>query len=181
VAVALAGGGTDMAITVNSVAPGEISTPITGQTDADPREQRRPGIPLGRTGHAAEVAAAVAFLATPAAGYITGTSLVVDGGLLLMGAQAGTAYPADDWRSPQPRVFAARERVAASGGPRPGPKEVFMRRESDLHSPREDDELKAELDGTLRGNGPTRAEEGRDAEGPADDDPDVPPASGGAS
>jgi NAD(P)-dependent dehydrogenase (short-subunit alcohol dehydrogenase family) len=87
-------------ITVNSVAPGEISTPMTGQTDADPREQDRPGIPLGRPGHAAEVAAAVAFLATPAAGYITGTSLVVDGGLLLMGAQAGTAYPGHDWRSP---------------------------------------------------------------------------------
>ncbi|WIV54299.1 SDR family oxidoreductase [Amycolatopsis nalaikhensis] len=87
-------------ITVNSVAPGEISTPMTGQTDADPREQERPGIPLGRTGHAAEVAAAVAFLATPAAGYITGTSVAVDGGLLLMGAQAGTAYPGHDWRSP---------------------------------------------------------------------------------
>jgi len=73
-------------ITVNSVAPGEISTPMTGQTDADPREQDRPGIPLGRPGHAA--------------GYITGTSLVVDGGLLLMGAQHGTAHRGHDWRSP---------------------------------------------------------------------------------
>jgi hypothetical protein len=56
-----------------------------------------------------------------------------------------------------------------------------MRRESDQHSPREDDELKAELSGTLRGNGPSRAEEWRDPEGPADDDPDVPPVGGGAS
>ncbi|MEU4674031.1 SDR family oxidoreductase [Amycolatopsis sp. NPDC023774] len=87
-------------ITVNSVAPGEISTPMTGQTDADPREQDRPGIPLGRPGHAREVAAAVAFLATPAAGYITGASLVVDGGLMLMGAQAGTAFPDQSWRTP---------------------------------------------------------------------------------
>ncbi|MBB4689163.1 SDR family oxidoreductase [Amycolatopsis jiangsuensis] len=87
-------------ITVNSVAPGEISTPMTGQTDADPREQRRPGVPLGRTGDAREVAAAVAFLATPAAGYITGASLVVDGGLIQMGAQAGTAFPDDSWRRP---------------------------------------------------------------------------------
>ncbi|MFD5247745.1 hypothetical protein ACFWIW_24630 [Amycolatopsis sp. NPDC058340] len=54
-----------------------------------------------------------------------------------------------------------------------------MHRESDLHSPREDDELKAELQGTLRGTGPTRAEEGREAEGPADDDPDVPPVGNG--
>ncbi len=87
-------------ITVNSVAPGEISTPMTGQTDVDPREQERPGVPLGRTGHAREVAAAVAFLATPAAGYITGASLVVDGGLLLMGPQAGTAFPDHSWRTP---------------------------------------------------------------------------------
>ncbi|MEV6322897.1 SDR family oxidoreductase [Nocardia sp. NPDC051787] len=55
-------------ITMNSVAPGEISTPMTGQEDVDPREQYRPGVPLGRTGHAKEVAAVVAFLATPAAG-----------------------------------------------------------------------------------------------------------------
>ena len=68
-----------------------------GLPDADPREQDRSGIPLGRPGHAAEVAAAVAF---PAAGYITGTSLVVDGGLLLMGAQHGTAHRGHDWRSP---------------------------------------------------------------------------------
>ncbi|MBN9748291.1 SDR family oxidoreductase [Amycolatopsis sp. A1MSW2902] len=87
-------------ITVNSVAPGEISTPMTGQTDVDPRDQERPGIPLGRPGHAREVAAAVAFLATPAAGYITGASLVVDGGLMRMGAQAGTAFPDHSWRRP---------------------------------------------------------------------------------
>ncbi|MGM1061850.1 SDR family oxidoreductase, partial [Saccharothrix sp. Mg75] len=76
------------AITVNSVAPGEISTPMTGQEDVDPREQSRPGVPLGRPGHAAEVAAVVAFLATPAAGYVTGASFVVDGGMTLMGPQA---------------------------------------------------------------------------------------------
>lgn len=70
-------------ITVNSVAPGEISTPMTGQDDTDPRSEHRPGIPLGRPGHAKEVASAVAFLATPAAGYITGASYVVDGGMLL--------------------------------------------------------------------------------------------------
>jgi hypothetical protein len=50
-----------------------------------------------------------------------------------------------------------------------------MYRESDRHSPREDDELKAEMRGMLQGNGPSRAEEWRDPEPPADDDPDVPP------
>ncbi|WP_051399912.1 SDR family oxidoreductase [Haloechinothrix halophila] len=86
-------------ITVNSIAPGEISTPMTGQDDVDPREQRRPGVPLGRTGDAHEVAAAVSFLATPAASYITGTSLPVDGGVTLMGVEAGLRLGGDDWRT----------------------------------------------------------------------------------
>ncbi|ONI76044.1 SDR family oxidoreductase [Actinosynnema sp. ALI-1.44] len=88
------------AITVNSVAPGEISTPMTGQEDVDPRTEPRPGVPLGRPGHAREVAAAVAFLATPAAGYVTGASLVVDGGMLLMGPQASQLLSDDTWRRP---------------------------------------------------------------------------------
>lgn len=85
-------------ITVNSIAPGEISTPMTGQDNVDPREQSRPGVPLGRTGDAHEVATAVSFLATPAASYITGTSLPVDGGLMLMGVEAGLRMGDDDWR-----------------------------------------------------------------------------------
>ncbi len=88
------------AITVNAVAPGEISTPMTGQEDVDPRTEPRPGVPLGRPGHASEVAAAVAFLATPAAGYVTGASLVVDGGMLLMGPQASERLTGDEWRRP---------------------------------------------------------------------------------
>ena len=76
------------AITVNAVAPGEISTPMTGQHDVDPRTEKRPGIPLGRPGHAREIAAAVVFLASPDASYVTGESFVVDGGLLLMAAVA---------------------------------------------------------------------------------------------
>ncbi|WP_158890437.1 SDR family oxidoreductase [Amycolatopsis anabasis] len=87
-------------ITVNSVAPGEISTPMTGQEDADPRQQLRPGVPLGRTGDAREVAAVVAFLATPAAGYVTGASWPVDGGMLLMGPQASAELAHHNWRSP---------------------------------------------------------------------------------
>ncbi len=73
-------------ITVNAVAPGEIATPMTGAHDQDPRTIARPGIPAGRPGHAREIAAAIAFLASPEASYVTGESFVVDGGLLLMAA-----------------------------------------------------------------------------------------------
>jgi NAD(P)-dependent dehydrogenase (short-subunit alcohol dehydrogenase family) len=74
-------------ITVNSVAPGEISTPMTGQHEVDPGTQERPGIPAGRPGSAHEIAAIVAFLASPEARYATGQSFIVDGGLMLMAAE----------------------------------------------------------------------------------------------
>ncbi|MDO8384678.1 MAG: SDR family oxidoreductase [Microbacterium sp.] len=85
-------------ITVNSVAPGEIATPMTGQEDEDPRATDRPGVPLGRPGDAREIAAVVAFLASPAASYVTGASYAVDGGMLQMGPQAGSHIESDDWR-----------------------------------------------------------------------------------
>ncbi|MEU9227493.1 SDR family oxidoreductase [Streptomyces massasporeus] len=87
-------------ITVNAVAPGEISTPMTGQEDTDPHTESRPGIPLGRPGDAREVAAVIAFLAGPDASYVTGASWSVDGGMLRMGPQAGSHLTNDDWRRP---------------------------------------------------------------------------------
>src|SRR5919202_959905 len=57
-------------ITVNAVAPGEIATPMTGMEDQDPTEGHRPGLPRGRPGAASEIAAVVAFLASPAASYV---------------------------------------------------------------------------------------------------------------
>jgi NAD(P)-dependent dehydrogenase (short-subunit alcohol dehydrogenase family) len=85
-------------ITVNAVAPGEIATPMTGQEDEDPSRTHRPGVPLGRPGDAREIAAVVALLAAPDSGYVTGSSWVVDGGMLLMGPQAGSHLRSDDWR-----------------------------------------------------------------------------------
>jgi NAD(P)-dependent dehydrogenase (short-subunit alcohol dehydrogenase family) len=73
-------------ITVNAVAPGEIATKMTGAEDEDPRDEQRDHIPAGRPGDAREVGAAIAFLCSPEASYVTGHSLVVDGGLTLMAA-----------------------------------------------------------------------------------------------
>ena len=87
-------------ITANAVAPGEIATPMTGQTDTDPDREQRPGVPLGRPGDAREVAAVIAFLASPLSAYVTGASWAVDGGMLQMGPQAGSHITGDDWRTP---------------------------------------------------------------------------------
>ncbi|MFD0047260.1 SDR family oxidoreductase [Pseudarthrobacter scleromae] len=85
-------------ITANSVAPGEIATPMTGQENEDPATKDRPGVPLGRPGDAREVAAVIAFLASPASSYVNGASWAVDGGMLQMGPQAGSHITSQEWR-----------------------------------------------------------------------------------
>ena len=85
------------AITVNAVAPGEVSTPMTGQEDTDPHTEHRPGIPLGRPASAKEVAAVIAFLAGRDASYVTGASILVDGGQTRMGPMINW-MPDDRWR-----------------------------------------------------------------------------------
>lgn len=76
-------------ITVNAVAPGETATPMNNVAEGvDAAALARPDIPIGRPGRPREVAAAIAYLASPEAAYTTGASFVVDGGLLLMAAIA---------------------------------------------------------------------------------------------
>ncbi|MEI7445088.1 MAG: 3-oxoacyl-ACP reductase FabG [Burkholderiales bacterium] len=70
-------------ITVNCVAPGFIDTDMTRALDASQTATLLQQIPLGRLGDPADIAAAVGFLCTPAAGYVTGSTLHVNGGMYM--------------------------------------------------------------------------------------------------
>lgn len=87
-------------ILVNTVAPGHTATPMNYGSDVPNAYQtERPVIPLGRPAEPSEIAAAVTFLASPAASYLTGSSLLVDGGLRLVSGpeslQRATGLPPD--------------------------------------------------------------------------------------
>jgi 3-oxoacyl-[acyl-carrier protein] reductase len=71
-------------ITVNAVAPGFILTDLTKDLPSELKDASLKMIPLGRWGSPQEIAAAVAFLASDEAGYITGHVLSVDGGMVMM-------------------------------------------------------------------------------------------------
>ena len=71
-------------ITVNAVAPGFITTPMTDKLTDDKKSGLLSQIPAGRMGEPSEIAAAVAYLASPQAGYVTGTTLHVNGGMAML-------------------------------------------------------------------------------------------------
>ena len=71
-------------ITVNCVAPGFIDTDMTRELPEEQRNRLLQQIPLGRLGQVDDIAAAVAFLASPTAGYISGETLHVNGGVICL-------------------------------------------------------------------------------------------------
>jgi 3-oxoacyl-[acyl-carrier protein] reductase len=70
-------------ITVNAVAPGYVETELTGSLPDDVKDRIKASVPLGRFGEAEEVAGLVAYLAGEGAGYITGQTIAVDGGMVM--------------------------------------------------------------------------------------------------
>lgn len=67
-----------------NVAPGAVSTPINASTERDPAKMKSldASIPLGRIAQPAEIAEVVVFLASGQAGYMTATTVVIDGGIM---------------------------------------------------------------------------------------------------
>jgi len=71
-------------ITVNCVAPGIIESPMTDALNEKQRESLLSHVPMGRLGHGAEVAAAVVYLASQEAAYVTGQTLHINGGMAMI-------------------------------------------------------------------------------------------------
>ena len=71
-------------ITVNCVAPGFIETAMTKKLNENQRAGILSAVPVGRMGTPAEIAAAVVYLAAPEAGYVTGATLHVNGGMAMV-------------------------------------------------------------------------------------------------
>jgi NAD(P)-dependent dehydrogenase (short-subunit alcohol dehydrogenase family) len=80
-------------ITVNSVAPGMVATPMTGLEDEEPAQHPKPEFPIPRPGDAREIASCIAWLCSPDARWTTGASFVVDGGFMLVNPSARPEEP----------------------------------------------------------------------------------------
>jgi acetoacetyl-CoA reductase len=81
--MALAQEGAARGVTVNTVSPGYIETPMTGAIKPEALQKIVAAVPVGRMGRPEEIARAVAFLCADDAGYITGANLAVNGGLYM--------------------------------------------------------------------------------------------------
>lgn len=79
-------------ITVNSVAPGEIATPMNDMEAEDFDDSERPAIPSRRSGHPDEVAAVIEFLSRESSGFVTGARWPIDGGFEAATPLAASAF-----------------------------------------------------------------------------------------
>jgi 3-oxoacyl-[acyl-carrier protein] reductase len=70
-------------ITVNAIAPGFITTAMTDKLTDDQKSNLLTGVPMGRMGTSEEIAAAAVYLASPEAGYVTGQTMHVNGGMAM--------------------------------------------------------------------------------------------------
>ena len=70
-------------INVNAIAPGFIQTQMTDKLSEDVKQKMKAAIPLGKLGQPSDVACACLFLASEEAAYITGQTLIVDGGMVM--------------------------------------------------------------------------------------------------
>jgi len=70
-------------VTCNAVLPGLIATPLVLSMPDEARQPMLRQVPAGRLGQVSEIAAVVAFLASPAAGFVNGAAIPVDGGWLV--------------------------------------------------------------------------------------------------
>ncbi|WP_286762514.1 MULTISPECIES: SDR family oxidoreductase [Rhodopirellula] len=86
---------TPLNITVNSVAPGEIATPMNDMDPDDAETSPREAIPVRRVGHPDEVAAVINFLAAEQAGFVTGARWPIDGGFEAAAPLAASAFRED--------------------------------------------------------------------------------------
>src|SRR3546814_10360711 len=77
---ALAQEGARAGVTVNAIAPGYIDTDMVAAVPADVLEKIKARIPVGRLGHASEIARGVVFLTADDAGFVTGSTLSINGG-----------------------------------------------------------------------------------------------------
>ena len=82
----------DTNITINAVAPGEISTPMNNADPEDSLETDRKFIPARRPGHPAEIASMVRYLASDESAYVSGMSYAVDGGMTIGEPMASEMY-----------------------------------------------------------------------------------------
>ena len=70
-------------ITVNAIAPGFITTAMTDKLTDDQKSNLLTGVPMGRMGTSEEIAAAAVYLASSEAGYVTGQTMHVNGGMAM--------------------------------------------------------------------------------------------------